>query len=62
MDLLSKTTFAFRSGFGKLCGMYPFFKAEFLGGTNNLRGFRRERFSGDASIWGQTEIRAHIGR
>lgn len=62
MNLLSKTTFAFRSGGGKLWGKYPFFKAEFLGGTNNLRGFRRERFSGDASIFLQAEMRAHIGR
>lgn len=62
VNLLSKTTFAFRSGGGKLWGKYPFFKAEFLGGTNNLRGFRRERFSGDASLYGQSEIRAYIGR
>jgi len=27
-----------------------------------LRGFRRERFSGDASLFGQAEIRAYLGR
>ncbi len=62
MNLLSKTTFAFRSGGGKLWGKYPFFKAEFLGGTNNLRSFRRERFSGDASIFMQAEMRTNIGK
>ncbi len=60
--LLSETTLAFRSGGGKLWGKYPFFKAEFLGGTENLRGYRRERFSGEASFYGQAELRAYVGR
>lgn len=62
MNIFTETTFAFRMGGGKLWGKYPFFKSEFLGGVENLRGFRRERFSGDASVFGQAEIRAYISR
>ncbi|MBI9072446.1 MAG: BamA/TamA family outer membrane protein [Melioribacteraceae bacterium] len=37
-------------------GKYPFFKAAFLGGKENLRGFSRERFAGDGSLFGQIEL------
>jgi hypothetical protein len=46
---------------GKTFGKYPFFDAQFLGGSENLRGFRRERFSGDAMLFGQLEARAFMG-
>lgn len=59
--LLSETTLALRTGGGKVWGKYPFFEAEFLGGPENLRGYNRERFSGDASIFFQSELRVHIG-
>jgi hypothetical protein len=57
---LTQTTFAIRVGGGKVWGKYPFFKAEFLGGIANLRGYRRERFSGDASLFTQAEIRFYL--
>ncbi|MDO8548635.1 MAG: hypothetical protein Q7S39_00595, partial [Ignavibacteria bacterium] len=44
----------------KLFGTYPFFKAAFLGGGNNLRGYNRERFSGDASLFSQAELRFYL--
>jgi len=61
-DLISKTTLALRTGGGKVWNKYPFFEAEFLGGSENLRGYRRERFSGDASLFGQAEIRTYLGK
>lgn len=60
--LLSETTLAIRTGGGNNWGKYPFFKAEFLGGSENLRGYRRERFSGDASVFGQAEVRSYVGK
>jgi len=59
-DILTDITFAFRAGGEKLFGTYPFFKAAFLGGQNNLRGYNRERFSGKASLFGQTELRFYV--
>jgi outer membrane translocation and assembly module TamA len=59
-DFITDITFALRVGGEKLFGTYPFFKAAFLGGGNNLRGYNRERFSGDASLFGQAEMRFYL--
>jgi len=56
-NVLTDVTLALRGGGEKLFGTYPFFKAAFLGGGDNLRGYNRERFSGDASLFGQAELR-----
>lgn len=53
-------TIALRAGSGKTFGDYPFYKAQFLGGADNLRGFRRERFSGDAALFAQVELRMFL--
>ncbi len=55
-------TFALRTGGEKVWGKYPFYASAYLGGGDNLRGYSRERFSGDASIFGQAEIRAMLTR
>ena len=34
----------------------------FLGGTNSLKGFSRERFAGDAVVVAQSEIRLAVAR
>lgn len=36
---------------------YEFFQANTLGGTANLRGYRRDRFAGKTSLYNNTEIR-----
>lgn len=59
---LSRLTFVLRAGVEKLWGDYPFYHAAFLGGENSLRGFVRERFSGDASLFGALDTRIRIGR
>ena len=38
-------------------GEYPFLDAAYLGGANTLRGFRTRRFAGDASVYGNAELR-----
>jgi outer membrane protein assembly factor BamA len=59
-DAVTDITLALRTGGEKLSGTYPFFKAAFIGGQDNLRGYSRERFSGDASLFGQAELRTFL--
>ncbi len=61
LKTISRTTFALRLGGTKIFGKYSFFNAAFLGGSKNLRGFNRYRFSGDASVFGQFELRTYLG-
>ena len=61
-SLLSKTTFAFRMFGEKIWGKYPFLSSAFLGGSNNLLGFNRERFSGDASLYGTAQMRMYLAK
>ncbi|MCH8326617.1 MAG: BamA/TamA family outer membrane protein, partial [Bacteroidetes bacterium] len=58
--ILTDITLAFRVGGEKVWGTYPFFESAFLGGKEKLRGFVRERFAGDASIFGQVEARFYL--
>lgn len=51
---------AWRMGGRKLWGKYPFYAAANLGGRENLRGYSFKRFSGDASLFGQLEIRKEL--
>ncbi len=61
ISFLKNSALAFRVGGEKVGGEYPFFAAAFLGGSKNLRAYRNERFSGDASLFGTTEIRVELG-
>lgn len=58
---ISRTTLALRAAGEKVWGTYPFYEAVFIGGSNSLRGFNRYRFGGDASLFGQGELRMKIG-
>ncbi len=51
---------ALRGGGRKVWGDSPWFDAAFVGGRNN-RGFRRNRFAGDASLYGTAELRLWVG-
>src|SRR6185312_601878 len=48
---------AFRVGGQKAWGNYPFFDAAVIGGGSTLRGWRQERFAGDAALNGSAELR-----
>lgn len=61
IDWPAKTIFAFRIGGRKLWGSFPFYEAAFLGDFNTIRGYGKQRFSGDASIFGNLELRMKIG-
>ncbi|NOR52886.1 MAG: BamA/TamA family outer membrane protein [Candidatus Aminicenantes bacterium] len=53
---------AVRIGGKKVFGSYPFHEAAYIGGKSSVRGFRRERFAGDASIYGNVELRVTLGK
>ena len=59
-SILSETTFAFRIHGEKVWGDFPLLSSVFLGGSDNLLGFNRERFSGDASVYGALQTRMHL--
>ena len=41
----------------KVFGEYPWFEAAFVGGSKSLRGYRKNRFAGDGSLYGSVEAR-----
>ncbi len=58
----SKATvvYAFRLGLGHNFGKYEFPQAQYLGGTTNLRGYRRDRFAGKTMAYNNSEVRLKI--
>ena len=48
---------ALRAGGEKAWGNHPYFDAAVIGGGSTLRGWRQERFAGDASLYGNAELR-----
>jgi hypothetical protein len=62
LEDIPSMTIAFRTVGEKLWGEHPFFESAFLGGNESLRGFERQRFSGDASILGGAEVRTQLAR
>jgi len=64
--LTPRTTFgptlALRVGGKQVWGDYPFFEAAFLGGAATVRGLREDRYAGDASAYGNAELRVRLGR
>jgi hypothetical protein len=53
---------AFRVGGKKLWGSFPYFDAAFLGGSENFRTEERQRYAGDASVYGSTELRVPVAK
>jgi hypothetical protein len=51
---------ATRFGWGRNYGDFEFPQAMYLGGTDNLRGFRKERFAGRGMLFNNTEIRVKL--
>ncbi len=56
-------TLATRVGGKRLWGaMIPYYEAAFLGGSDNIRGPREQRFAGRSSLYGSAELRVGLGR
>jgi hemolysin activation/secretion protein len=53
---------ALRAGGKKLFGNFPYFDAAFLGGGSSLRTEHRQRFAGDAAVFGQSELRVPVAK
>jgi len=55
-------TLALRAGGKRVWGDYPFFEAAFIGGSSTVRGFRPQRFAGDAAVYGNAELRLSLAQ
>ena len=53
-------TLALRVGGKIVHGDYPFHEAAAIGGSKNLRGFRKFRFAGDSALFGNGELRFRL--
>jgi len=62
VDPFTEITLATRIGAEKIWGDHPFFESVYLGGKSTLRGFDKERFAGDASVFGGAELRVSLGK
>lgn len=62
MSLTAQTRYVFatRFGIGRNIGNYEFQQAQYLGGTENLRGWRRDRFSGRSILFNNSEFRVRL--
>lgn len=60
INTFTEINFILKTGGEIIFGEYPFFEASSVGGQKSLRGFSRERFQGDASVFGQSEIRIKL--
>lgn len=49
-----------RFGGGKIWGHYEFFQAMMLGGVQNLRGYRNNRFAGSSMVYNNLELRVKL--
>ena len=61
-DIPLQPTLALRAGGQKLLGRHPFHEAASLGGSESLRGLLRQRYLGDASAYGNVELRLLLVR
>lgn len=51
---------AARAGGRRVRGTFPWHEAAFIGGPNSNRGFARQRFAGEDSLYGNLEVRIHL--
>jgi hypothetical protein len=57
-----EVTLALRAAGERVWGRFPFYEAAYLGGSASLRGFRLQRFAGDAAAFGSAELRFFLAR
>ena len=53
---------ALRVGGKNVFGTFPFHEAAYVGGSSSVRGYRSDRFAGDASFFSNTELRIDLGK
>jgi len=57
-----RPTLAVRVAGKKVWGTYPLHEAAYVGGATTVRGFVEHRFAGDASVYGNVELRLSVAR
>ena len=57
-----QVTTAFRIGGAHNFGTFPFYGANTIGGQESVRGYRKDRFSGRSSVYGNAELRLELLR
>lgn len=57
---LQRLVLATRFGWAKNYGSFQFPQAVYLGGTDNLRGYRKQRFAGRSMLFNNTELRVRL--
>jgi len=55
-------TLAVRVAGKKVWGTYPLHEAAYVGGATTVRGFVEHRFAGDASVYGNVELRFSVAK
>ena len=56
-----RLTLAARVGGKQVWGRYPWFESAFIGGSDNVRGYDRNRWAGDKSVYANVEARFGLG-
>ena len=62
IGLPNRPVLALRAGGKKLFGNFPYFDAAFLGGGSSFRVDHRQRYAGDASVYGSSELRVPVAK
>ncbi len=60
--VLTKPILALRAGGQRLFGDFPWFDAAFIGGSSSIRTERRQRYAGNASVYGTAELRVPVAK
>ena len=60
-DVGEKSLLALRVGGRNVEGNFPFQEAAYIGGADNVRGPDANRYAGDASVFGNIELRRSLG-
>jgi outer membrane protein assembly factor BamA len=59
-DYITQSSLGLRATGEKVWGKFPLHMTPFLGGTNNLHGFERNRFAGNALVYTGSELRSYL--
>jgi hypothetical protein len=62
VPISKRPVIALRGGGKKLFGDFPYFDAAFLGGSKDLRAVHRQQLAGDASVFGNADLRYPIAK
>ncbi|MEO7368308.1 MAG: BamA/TamA family outer membrane protein [Gemmatimonadaceae bacterium] len=62
LPIPKKPVIALRAGGKKLFGDFPYFDAAFLGGSRSIRAIDHQQYAGDASVYGNAELRVPVAK